>query len=613
VICSNCHADIGEDPLFCPECGHEPEENDDDAVDGAPERAAPPPPQGGPPPRTAMQVCTQCGIIAPTKHTRCTACGATLSPGAQPTAPDRPDGRYWVQVRVTFQCRQCEHMSPLNHVDVDGTFTCQRCQFEQAADASIWRSGLRFCHDVGDLAGPSPEGRAPDPVIRIHDEYADIGISRASAEIHINDVVSDQNGRHTRNLHVEASPGVPLCERCRRPLEVEVTGAGELATRCGGCGEAARYSAQKATFVYARLVGAISSEHRADRADARLHQPTAGGAVAIECPKCNAPLTIGKDDQFVTCRFCGTASKVPARMRSKLFRETIEPERWWLLFEGPSQKREALVGQVKQRREKQARRQIEQAERQASDKANRAQKAAEAQARKAREDAAAAAAQRKAVLPLVLTMIFGGAGGLVAYFTHAPKPKPPPKTAAAAVAPKPPPRPTAKAEPPPREAYELLKDCGCKARPAKSTKPEPVALAMRFELASKMSMGGVTHIVAKAGYFLDVGERHFPIQPGSGDAPPPAVEGVYLPIAIGCDKDVVGIVGPGAATGWSASTGEKLWTSMLSNAPPPRTGDGGVHVDCHKSVTQAGILTVLPAPGEAIRPVRVRLSDGKVL
>ena len=91
------------------------------------------------------------GPIAPAPGAKWGGCKAALVPGGQPTVPVREDARYWLQVRAQFKCKQCDRRSPVNHVDVDGTFTCLRCQVDQRADAGIWATGLRFCHEVGDL------------------------------------------------------------------------------------------------------------------------------------------------------------------------------------------------------------------------------------------------------------------------------------------------------------------------------------------------------------------------------------------------------------------------------------------------------------------------------
>jgi len=319
----------------------------------------------------SMAICAQCGVIAPIHADKCDSCKAALPPSAERmTISPRADGRYWLQVRAQFKCKHCDKRSPINHVDVDGTFTCLRCQGDQGADAGVWATGLRFCHEVGDLAGPDPQGRHPDPETSIAElnKWADIGVDRTRANLDYDETIIGGGGIKLRSLFLQARPGVPLCDDCRSPLEIEVEEPSKLRASCASCGTSHRYETDpKAHRMVKAFLGALSDDHRADRS-AKIAATEPGAPVAIECPSCGAALGLEATDHFVICEFCHTPSKIPSRVRSQLFTEGVELEPFWLMFEGPSKARDKLVKKAiaaenkaaKQRRKEEDRRRSEQ-------------------------------------------------------------------------------------------------------------------------------------------------------------------------------------------------------------------------------------------------------------
>ena len=66
----------------------------------------------------------------------------------------------------------------------------------------------------------------------------------------------------------------------------------------------------------------------------------------MSCPSCGAPLDLRGGDRTLKCQFCSTFCRVPGRFLLRQGQGTIEPETWWLLFNGPSKKRRALEGGV---------------------------------------------------------------------------------------------------------------------------------------------------------------------------------------------------------------------------------------------------------------------------
>jgi hypothetical protein len=345
-----------------------------------------------------MAVCGNCGVIAPSATDKCDACKAPLDEQTRRTVPDREDGRYWVQVRAQFKCKHCDKRSPVNHIDVDGTFTCLRCMRDQGADAGIWATGLRFCHEVGDLAGPDPEGRHPHPEVQLgkSNKWADIGIERTRARLDFTETVIGGGGVTLKSLFVHARPGVPLCPTCHDPLEVSVDDVCELRARCAHCHETASYQVDsKAHRMVKGFVGALSDDHRADRPATKVAPARPEAPVAIECPGCGAPLGLQAKDHFVTCSFCSTPSKIPSRVRAQLFTDGVELEPFWLLFEGPSQARKKLEKKaLSKKRKAEAQQRKEHQEREAD------QAAAE---KNAKHDEAQARSQRQ--LSILLTVM----------------------------------------------------------------------------------------------------------------------------------------------------------------------------------------------------------------
>jgi hypothetical protein len=87
-------------------------------------------------------------------------------------------------------------------------------------------------------------------------------------------------------------------------------------------------------------MGVLSDDQRTDRP--RVLSQLAGGAVALKCPGCGAPLTLQGADRAQTCPFCRVTCMVPWRKLARMRNEVPAPEIWWLLMSGPSPGRMAL-------------------------------------------------------------------------------------------------------------------------------------------------------------------------------------------------------------------------------------------------------------------------------
>src|SRR5512135_1268678 len=112
-----------------------------------------------------VTVCFSCGVVGPLGPV-CDACEEQTG-----AIPARFEGDVvWCAVKASFQCRSCGFPSPLDGVIVSNGIECAQCGSFQQFDASVWSEALPFVHEVGDLGGPSPEGRFPNPSIWIGDE-----------------------------------------------------------------------------------------------------------------------------------------------------------------------------------------------------------------------------------------------------------------------------------------------------------------------------------------------------------------------------------------------------------------------------------------------------------
>ena len=248
-------------------------------------------------------------------------------------------------VRVSFQCRSCHFLSPLDELDVDGSVECCKCVTHQHFDVGAWVEAAAFAHGVADLAYPPPEGRAPNPHIWIGEAnpHIRVGYTEPFAE-HRQSSVTVQHGLTVhRSLFIQAGPGHPVCPSCERPLRVAVRGQ-RTATQCDGCGQEVSYQMPVgAPQRVPGVVGVVAMAHRVDGTRAMLD--THGGTATLKCGECGGDIPPQKS-RVVACKFCSTTNLVPARARQRMDGMAIEPEVWWLAFSGTSAARAALEAPV---------------------------------------------------------------------------------------------------------------------------------------------------------------------------------------------------------------------------------------------------------------------------
>ncbi len=236
----------------------------------------------------------------------------------QPGAPIPQTGDVlWVGVRCQFQCRSCGHLSPLNHLDVDGSVTCLRCGLEQVFDNSSWDDGLDHAMRCGALAGESGK-------------YKQLGITMTSVELVQNEINIGNGMMNMRSLRVAAGPGHPPCSRCHKPLEIEIESKTTKA-RCTSCGATQTCELPPpAKGICSAVCGVIAEELLLDRREAKVDDNA--GAIGINCAHCAAPLKVTGVSTIVSCEYCGASSRIPRRTMFQLGHDKPVMQLWWLAF-----------------------------------------------------------------------------------------------------------------------------------------------------------------------------------------------------------------------------------------------------------------------------------------
>lgn len=283
-----------------------------------------------------MELCSGCGAVAIPRERVCDVCGAAEGRARAP----EPGEIYAVGVRCGFQCRSCGHRSPLDALDVDGTVRCGRCGLDQAFPVKSWVDALEFAHAVGDLAGPDPEGRFPDPVWSIAgvNPHRELGVSDAVTSHRQSGEMEHDGLALPRTLHMKVHIGHPLCPRCTVPLRFRPIKGG-VETSCPRCNDTATWRlAEGARGLSRGLVAALDGDSREGCPDAKVERDQA--VEGYRCPGCGAPLEPG-GVAVVQCGYCHLACRLPPRAKS--INAEAPPARWWLLFRGPSDARRRLL------------------------------------------------------------------------------------------------------------------------------------------------------------------------------------------------------------------------------------------------------------------------------
>jgi hypothetical protein len=592
--CAACGAPSETGTGFCGACGHR-------FAEAAPIAAARAAPQASRD-TSSIALCGSCGVLRAGRKQGCPHCkvayGAALSHG-------RADD-FWACVECSFRCRACGFRVPLNHLDMDGGVLCARCGLDQAFEVASWRDALTHAHAVTESVGIEA------PWL---DEVSHLGERQCS-------VTQTFNGAN--GFEVTSSPGFPLCPRCRAPVAVTTTEAGDTTVACAGCATTESYAlpATARKMMHGALRGVIAAEHRAGHAQVRVEQTP--GAIAIVCPSCSAPLPASADSKFLTCAYCKTVSRIPDRTWFQLNGQEPTSESLWLLFHGPSQTRTAFERSAQKHAHKvEARAQGEQerlarqhAERQSRDEDER--RHADEQRR---DEEAKAEAERQRVAKqqksagLRVGLWLGGvvllsAGVLVVVLlsggeSAAPK---------AALADSHASAPSAIAPKPPVPDVVRVPSCACTSQTASG----------KDEFVLQEPTGGAapwsfdwTH----ASGFVET-ESTIALAPAApavhpGVLPPKGADALRMGIA--CDGAVVAVVLGNRASAWSGNGNGPLWTTALPGTFAPAVHDAANPSPSAGSAVSAACAAPIPVEGGAIalalsggKRVHLSLEDGRV-
>lgn len=245
-----------------------------------------------------------------------------------------------MKVNAEFQCRACGHLSPLNHLDLDGSVRCLRCGLDQAFAETSWQKALAHAHAVADLAG-APEGRKADECFSIEQENP----FRAgpSALYQESGFVLERGMQIPSTMRLYAELGEPRCEPCGGVLQLDARAA-DLHLRCTHCNDARVYRLPpEALRLSPGLVAVIQDEHRSDQLVTRVEESTSDpGVVALRCPSCGGGLQVRPGTRVVTCTYCRTSSRIPQKTLLRTGDPNVQKEAWWLAFQGPSPLRRKL-------------------------------------------------------------------------------------------------------------------------------------------------------------------------------------------------------------------------------------------------------------------------------
>lgn len=589
--CPSCGAPLSSEARFCNHCGQ------------TVAAAAPAPAAAG-----TMRVCPSCGVIAPLSRTECTACGAHYG-NAPPTVEARFDKNYWACIiEADFACRGCGMRSPMDSLDVDGEVDCRRCGMTQTFDADQWDEALVFAQDVADCAGPP--GRLGKPPVVGDNDFKSIGVDHTFAEKTLTGMVMDSEGMKPRSLRVKVAPGVPLCEKCRVPLDVQVdTTEYKTQTTCPRCHERAVYDTPEDVFDHnADIAAVLADDHRCDRQDAAVHASPGGGAVAIACPRCNASLPVTEGTSLINCGYCGTPSRIPRRVLGKLGGQA-KPKRWWILFDDESQLRAGVTSDDDD----------DDDDSDDDDSGMHDDRMARVREAQAAEAATRARPVEKPAngppmvgiaLGIVAVLGVAGVGASIAFG----------RSAAPAA------EPTEKSEksekgemsegkgkgkskadepavaPLVRSKFQDLKGCACKAG------SETRQLALRVDVEGMgMTVGEDDGMVANfdLSWLLDSDDKFFQLKNTEG-APPLHVKGRALAVGVACSGDVFAVVARNKVTGWSVEKKKPLWSEDLAEdyraaAPPSQKG---LNVQC-STVPLAGTTLKIPIGKGATKSLNI--------
>lgn len=300
-----------------------------------------------------MEICLSCGSIAPTQSQTCKRCGSSFEDN-RGSSGHLAEGLNWIRFDGYFLCRSCGFNIQLNYLDSDGAVLCSQCGVDQKFSWERWEQLLIHAHNVADLCGvnaPEKDSLLWQAMKEVDGQnltnvYGKIGKTHSLVSLSQSELF--EGFKYEFNV----SPGFPLCNKCKCPLEAEIIQGG-IRTQCPQCQEKNTYVLPQEASRYDSLKGVIAPEHLDGLDFVQIEKADVSGAVALTCPRCAGNIKQPAKEGFITCEYCGTSLYIPAHLSKKT--STQQPPRpWWILFEGKSRIRNKLeekVGWLKRKKE----------------------------------------------------------------------------------------------------------------------------------------------------------------------------------------------------------------------------------------------------------------------
>lgn len=284
-----------------------------------------------------LRICPRCGRVVPVRQRACRSCrderGAPVGPVE---VARRVDDASWAHVAFEWACAGCSRRVPFTSLADDGRAVCPGCGHAQELPALLWRTVLRHAHAVADLAGPDPEGGlAGRPSIGALNALKGLGVDAREApgeRLRLADDVPSE---------LVAGPGHPICA-CGSPVDPRWRGGPH---RCS-CG--VTHSGEVPLSVRRGMPRGVAALV-VDRPLVTAPAGPRGAAVALECPRCHAPLDAPEGARRAVCKYCGTTAAIVDPAAPATAAPTTAPSpspaaapRLWILFRGPSSTRAEL-------------------------------------------------------------------------------------------------------------------------------------------------------------------------------------------------------------------------------------------------------------------------------
>lgn len=437
----------------------------------------------------------------------------------------------WVAIECAFTCRMCGFVVPLNHLDLDGAVVCARCGLEQAFEVARWVDAFRHAHAVG--AG--------------EEKTRTLELGGANA------------------FRITARPGKPECKTCNGALEITLGIGGRADVTCRACARTDRYQVpdRARSMSKGKLTAVIAAAHESDRAAVKVEK--SAGAIAVQCPSCNAALPPPDGSKLVTCKYCNTVSRIPEHIGFLLDGREPVAERVWLLFEGTTaiadeaaRASEIEAARDERKREREARRAAERADesrKRAEEDRLREEARAEAKREEAEEKARDAAETRRGMIVAVVVVV-AIAGGIVAWkiVSETKKAEPPPRAKGGSHGADEGETHPSKPTPPPPTFVEVP-SCACVSR-AGSAKN-----SFLLEAPAPGESHWYMHWEQKSGFVTST--MPFAIADDAKTVVTPAAGAKSLALAIACEGAIVALVGSNVATAFDGDDQKMLWTVKL--------------------------------------------------